>query len=412
MSSHSPTDQSGYRPAGYCPKCSYATDVGVCPECGYDIRPGELEKDSLAVRRRRIIKRVSIAGAALVVLSVAITLYNNGMWVRPLPNGALLTLTDWHVRSAGEELARRIRTDKLSTAELQWLIDHACDTEPPALKPSYPRDYPLSLQPQIKVPPGLGTLRLRSFEPALSINGELISAPAPTAGHTQSQMRGTNSLDGTHHTGLPPGTHTITLDYQLKLLFGGWQSPPLTCQVTFPITVADATLDELVTLRPDQATFQRYIDRLKPRITFTQGVAGEPPQEVTLDLSGHPTEPLAVMLSVRAGDGEFRPLYDILAITPTGFIGGYSYQSPEDVGNIGGVSGGSVADNVTHRMTIKLKPAFAAEVAAAGGLALRLKSDPEQTRELGFAEGHLEMITGEVILEAELERPAAEGGNQ
>ncbi len=33
-----------YQPAGFCPKCNYATDVGTCPECGHQIQPTKLLK--------------------------------------------------------------------------------------------------------------------------------------------------------------------------------------------------------------------------------------------------------------------------------------------------------------------------------------------------------------------------------
>jgi len=112
-----------YQPAGYCPRCNYATDVGVCPECGHEIPATKLlNRPSTFLSRNW--KKLT---AALLAASLYGTIHFE--FIVPthhIPTAVLLFLQERADSPfAGDELHRRFISRLLSPAETDQLVQAA-----------------------------------------------------------------------------------------------------------------------------------------------------------------------------------------------------------------------------------------------------------------------------------------------
>ncbi len=402
MSAQPESNASAYHPPGYCPHCSYPTDVGTCPECGHTIGPGELERDPLSVRRRRVWRRVALAAGGLAVLIAAYGLYASAAWVRVLPTDAVLTVADWGVRSANEETTRRLAAGELSQAQLAWVLAELCTVQPPYLRDAYPRDYDLHVFARLATPAGFGRgLVLRTFEPEVRINGE-VRLPSDPGSWNQSTLQGQgpgwHSLSG-QSLKLEPGTHDVTLIYQAEILRGGTLvGQPLTLQADFPLTVDSRPLAEFVTLQSDDAVFAANLLAARPTVTLAANR-----DQLLIELDRLPAEAVAARASVRVPGGEFQRLNGVLALVPRGAVGLHR-RNRDGAGRLHSISSGSSGTEIKG----DLQPDIAAAIRAAGAFELRFRSDETLTHRLGFDAGLNEMLIGEVVLSGVVERPAGE----
>jgi hypothetical protein len=391
-----------YKPAGYCPKCSYATDVGVCPECGYDIPSGKLHRQPWAVRRRRIVKRAALVVGLLAIIGAGYTMYRAGWWVRPLPTDWLITLASWESPDATAELAERTLDGKLSNAELQRLIDEVflikpVLDEPPEQWAAYPRDYPISILGDLDVPPPFQTLTLAYHDAELHTNGELFRRQSNFLGNTSKLTPGSPMI-GTRVKGLPPGEHDMRFDYTVDLLSPRAGGKPIGTGLQIPValslTVMERDLADLITLVRDDAQFRTMVAQTNPSVRLMPAE-----NRLRLEFTSETVLGARVTFALRAADGTFRPLAAwnfglSMIVQPAN-----RSETPACVGNM--ASGGWSGDRM--RMKLEVEPEFVAEILATGGFDLRIGYDAQETRELGFELGQSELIVGEAIIPGVIE---------
>ncbi len=116
-----------YQPAGYCPKCNYATDVGTCPECGHQIHPNKLLKRPSTFFSRSW-KKLAVA----VVVGAVYSGFHFGLIkpIRWIPTPLLITAHEgFDSLRAIAELKRRAQTNSLTPDQASRLMrDYLSDT--------------------------------------------------------------------------------------------------------------------------------------------------------------------------------------------------------------------------------------------------------------------------------------------
>ncbi|MGD8452291.1 MAG: hypothetical protein PVJ57_10775 [Phycisphaerae bacterium] len=243
-----------YKPAGYCPKCGYAMDVGQCPECGAEVTARTLARWPRGYWRRRVIR-----WGVILVLLVGVSyggyrLWRSGKWVRWLPNDVLLWGMTWESDRIDKELLRRCENQTLSEDEMRRVFEFAYER-----RLVFPREIPAwtSVPAMVEIR-WRGVLRHDVYwgdfgDTArdawrIQVGEHTFNVPGSWLGHNCYEFGYEVWFD---LPPLPPGQEIITVDGEF------WEEEPpvkglpagtrLPVHLAEPLRVADRRMDEYVT---------------------------------------------------------------------------------------------------------------------------------------------------------------------
>lgn len=145
---------------------------GTCPECGAVVAAGSLLASPATLRRRRVVRRICLAIVPLILVAMAIFVYDGVNWARWLPTNVLLILQGNYRGTVGRELLQRFSAGTLTPEQTQTLFDPYVDK--PVLQgyPKYPANVPFKIQVLCRAKPPTAPWVCGMVDWQLSVDGK------------------------------------------------------------------------------------------------------------------------------------------------------------------------------------------------------------------------------------------------